>query len=85
MDGDKARQKEARRTLKRIKGTLSKLGQGEGNASDLEESEEYRRMKDLLEHGYAHNKPKPAWLALVLLRHPVFFVVTVTLVLLLFM
>jgi hypothetical protein len=76
MDEEKARKKEAKRTLNRIKSTLSKLEDGSGFASKnaLEKSEEYQRMKELLEHGYAHNKPGPIKQILILIRHPVFVV-----------
>ncbi len=85
MDEEKARQKEARRTLNRIKSTLSKLEDGSTSEDALEESEEYQRMKELLEHGYAHNKPGQIQRLLILLRHPVFFVTGLILILLLLM
>ena len=83
MDEEKARKKEARRTLNRIKSTLRKVEQDP--AAGLEKTQEYQRMKDLLEHGYAHRKPGQIQYLLILLRHPVFFVTGIILVLLMLM
>jgi hypothetical protein len=81
VDEEKARQKEAKRTLDRIRRTLNNVQDESGNRPAVEESKEYRRMKDLLEHGYSHNKPGLLEQILILIKHPVFLVFLVLIVL----
>ncbi len=83
MDKDRARQKEAKRTLNRIRGTLNILQQDSAPEEAVEDTEEYRHMKDLLEHGYSHNKPGLITQFLVLIKHPVFLVLLIIIVLML--
>lgn len=83
MDKEKARQKEARRTLNRIRGTLNSVHQDAKHSRAVEDTQEYRHMKDLLEHGYAHNKPGPLKQFLILIKHPVFAVFVIILLLML--
>ena len=85
MDDDKALRKEAQRTLKRIKDTLSTLQHSSADRGEIKDTEEFQRMKDLLDHGYAHNKPCLIQQLVILLRHPVSFVTGIILILLMLM
>jgi hypothetical protein len=83
VDKDKARQKEAKRTLNRIKGTLDYL-QGDSNGEIPEqESKEFKRMKNLLEYGYTRNSPGLIQRIKLLIVHPIFLVLIILLLLLL--
>lgn len=73
VDEEKARRKEAKRTLKRIKGTLKKLDDDSAWKDPLD-SEEFEWMKNLIESGYQHNRPSLFQRMLVLIRHPILLV-----------
>lgn len=72
MDENKARRKEAERTLKRIRGTLNHLEDGSAWEDPLAQNKEYQRMKSLIQHGYTRNSAGPAKRLLLLIRYPVF-------------
>jgi hypothetical protein len=57
MDNEEARQKEAERTLQRIKGTLNHLEDGSAWHDPFTVNQEFQRMKKLVESGYSHNQP----------------------------
>ena len=57
MDDEEARQKEAERTLNRIKGTLHHLEDGSAWEEPITDNEEFQRMKQLIESGYSHTQP----------------------------
>ncbi|MCG6937956.1 MAG: hypothetical protein LJE83_07245 [Gammaproteobacteria bacterium] len=59
MNKEEARQKEAERTLKRIKGTLHHLNDGSAWEDPISENEEFQRMKQLVQAGYSHDQPNP--------------------------
>jgi hypothetical protein len=82
VDKDEARRKEAERTLKRIKGTLHHLEDGSAWEDPLQ-SEEFQRMKGLIESGYTRQRPGLSQRLLTLLRHPVFLLLLVIAVVLL--
>lgn len=58
MDLEKARRKEARRTLKRIRGTLRQLEDGSASKDPINR-DEFRWMKQLVEQGFDHPPAHP--------------------------
>jgi hypothetical protein len=82
LDKDKARRKEAKRTLKRLKGTLRYLEEGKVWEDPLQ-SEEFQRMKGLIESGYSAGHSNLIQRLLTLIRHPIFLLMLVVLVMLL--
>ena len=69
MNHQQARQKEARRTLQRIRGTLHRLQEGSAWDQPLEQTDEFKRMKQLLESGYQPDRALSARLK-ALFRKP---------------
>lgn len=81
MDKDEARQKEAERTLKRIKSTLHHLEDGSAWEDSITEKEEIKRMRRLIESGYSHDNTGPLnWLSTVVKR-PVFIALLIVIML----
>ena len=78
MDEEEARQKEAERTLKRIKGTLHHLDDGSAWEEPISDNEEYQRMKKLVQSGYSHNRYAPVkWLISAFKRPALLVILTI--------
>ncbi len=68
---EQARQKEAERTIQRIRNTLDRLEDGSAWDQPLEASDEFKRMQQLLESGYGQPRRKfTGWIS-ILSRRPV--------------
>ena len=67
---EQARQKEAKRTIQRIRSTLNRLQDGSAWDQPLEESEEFKRMQQLLESGYGQPRRKFSRWTSTLFRRP---------------
>jgi len=81
MDKEEARQKEAERTLKRIKATLNQLEDGSAWQDPVSENEEIQRMKKLLESGYSHDRPGLLKRLSLLVSRPAFLALLITVIL----
>ena len=80
MNNEKARKKEAERTLKRIKGTLNQLEEDERRQiASLSDNEEFQRMKRILESGYSHDQPSFFKRIQLILWHPIFLIIALLL------
>jgi hypothetical protein len=81
MNEEEARQKEAERTLKRIKGTLHHLEDGSAWEDPLSSNKEFQRMKRLIESGYSHQRNSPVSRLLSWIRSPLAVILLIVLLL----